>query len=54
MCFLAYWRKEGTGLGALFHSYWILAPWEMNYPNSEGKENTEPLMWKKISQCKHT
>lgn len=35
MCFLAYWSKEGTGLGDLFHTYWILAPWEWNYPGKQ-------------------
>lgn len=48
MCFCAYWNEGGTGLGALFHSYWILALQEWNYPNTKRKVNTEPflLMWK--------
>lgn len=44
MYFCAYWSKEGMGLGALFHSYWILALWELNYPNTERKANTEPFL----------
>lgn len=48
MCCSVYWSREGKGLGALFHSYWILAPWEWKYPNGEGNANTElfSLMWK--------
>lgn len=37
MCCYAYWSTKGTGLGALFHSYWILAQWEWNYSNDERK-----------------